>query len=72
MEKFKKYAVVLVAVLALVASAHAEDVIATLSTSATALITSAVTAVTALVVAGFAIVGIMWGARKIKAGIKAA
>lgn len=57
-------------VLALVAcSAHA-TVMTDLTTTATGLITDGVTAVTAIVVAGFAITGVIWGARKIRTAIR--
>lgn len=52
--------------------AEGSDVISSMAASATSLITSAVTAVSALCIAGFAIAGAMWGARKIKSGIKSA
>ena len=52
--------------------ARAEGEIAAMQTAATGYITDAVTAVAALALAGLAIAGILWGVRKIKAGIRSA
>ena len=49
---------------------HADE-ISDLQTAATDKITAVVTAVTVVIVAGFAITGLMWAARKMKSSLRA-
>lgn len=71
MQKVKKILIGLFVGLGFHVACFAENAgITSMQTEAEGLITDALAAVTAIVVAGFAITGIMWAARKVRGGIR--